>query len=98
VSVWSKNQPTKCVFGVSTGMFLGFIIHEHGIEIDPDRIKSIRNVGPPKCKLEMQKFLGKVNYLQRFISKLAEKIDAFTPILWLKMMSNSPTGRTTGSV
>ena len=32
----------------------------------------------------MQKFLGKVNYLRRFISNLSGKIDAFTPILWLK--------------
>jgi hypothetical protein len=69
---------------VSAGKFLGFIIHGHGIEIDHDRIKSIRNVGPPTCKLEMQKFLGKVNYLQRFISNQAGKINAFTPILWLK--------------
>jgi hypothetical protein len=56
-------NPHKCVFGVSAGKFLGFIIHEHGIEIDHGRIKSIPNVGPPTYKLEMQKFLGKVNYL-----------------------------------
>jgi hypothetical protein len=77
-------NPRKCAFGVSTGKFLGSIIHEHGIEIDPDQIKSIQNVGPPTCKLEVQKFLGKVNYLRRFISNLAGKIDAFTPILQLK--------------
>jgi hypothetical protein len=58
-----KMNPRKCVFRVSVDKFLGFIIHEHGIEIDPDRIKSIQNVGPLTCKLEMQKFLGKVNYL-----------------------------------
>jgi hypothetical protein len=79
-----QMNPHKCAFGVSAGKFLGFIIHEHGIEIDIDRIKSIRNVGPPTCKLEMQKFLGKVNYLRRFISNLAGMIDAFTPILRLK--------------
>jgi hypothetical protein len=79
-----KMNPRKCAFGVSAGKFLEFIIHEHGIEIDPDRIKSIWNVGPPTCKLEVQKFLGKINYLRRFISNLAEKIDAFTPILRLK--------------
>jgi hypothetical protein len=79
-----KMNPRKCAFGVLAGKFLGFVIHEHGIEIDPDRIKSIRNVGPPTCKVEMQKFLGKVNYLRRFISNLARKIDAFTPILRLK--------------
>src|SRR5688572_16952001 len=79
-----KMNPRKCAFGVSAGKFLGFIIHEHGIEIDPDRIKSIRNVRPPTCKIEEQKYLGKVNYLRRFISNLAGKIDAFTPILRLK--------------
>jgi hypothetical protein len=41
-------------------------------------------VGAPTCKLEMQKFLGKVNYLRRFISNLAGKVDAFTSILQLK--------------
>jgi hypothetical protein len=30
-----KINPLKCVFGVSAGKFLGFIIHEHDIEIDP---------------------------------------------------------------
>jgi hypothetical protein len=79
-----KMNPRKCAFGVSAGKFFGFIIHEHAVEIDPDQIKSIRNVGPPTCKLEMQKFLGKVNYLQMFISNLARKINAFTPILRLK--------------
>jgi hypothetical protein len=48
-----KMNPRKCAFGVSAGKFLGFVIHEHGIEIDPDRIKSIQNVGPPTCKVEV---------------------------------------------
>jgi hypothetical protein len=30
-----KMNPLKCAFGVSTDKFLGFIIHELGIEIDP---------------------------------------------------------------
>jgi hypothetical protein len=33
-----KINPLKCAFGVSAGKFLGFIIHEHGIEIDPTTI------------------------------------------------------------
>jgi hypothetical protein len=33
-----KMNPLKCVFDVSAGKFLGFIIHEHGIEIDPIKI------------------------------------------------------------
>jgi hypothetical protein len=48
-----KMNPHNCASGVSVGKFLGFIIHARGIEIDHDRIKNIRNVGPPTCKLEM---------------------------------------------
>jgi hypothetical protein len=80
-NTWLKMNQRKCAFGVSADKFLGFIIHEHGIEIDPDRIKSIQNVGALTCKLKMQKFLGKINYLWSFISNLAGKVDAFTPIL-----------------
>jgi hypothetical protein len=79
-----KINPLKCTFGVSAGKFLGFIIHEHGIEIDSTKIESINKVQPPQCKKDMQKFLGKLNYLRRFIFNLSEKINAFAPILQLK--------------
>jgi hypothetical protein len=72
------------VFGVLAGKFLGFIIHEHGIEIDPKKIESINKVQPPQCKNDMQKFLGKLNYLKWFIFNLSGKISAFAPILRLK--------------
>jgi hypothetical protein len=39
-----KMNPLKCAFGVSAGKFLAFIIHEHGIEIDPTKIESINKV------------------------------------------------------
>ena len=62
---------------------MGFIIHEKGIEIDPKRIEGMKKVEAPTCKKDLQK-LGKVNSLKRFVSNLSGKIDAFTPILWLK--------------
>ena len=77
-------NPLKCAFGVSAGKFLSFIIHEKGIEIDPKRIEAMKKVEAPACKKDLKKFLGKVNYLRRFISNLSGKIDAFTPILRLK--------------
>jgi hypothetical protein len=79
-----KMNPLKCVFVVSTGKFLGFIIYEHGIEIDPMKIESINKVQPPQSKNDMQKFLGKLNYLRWFIFDLLGKISAFAPILRLK--------------
>ena len=79
-----KMNPLKCAFGVLDGKFLGFIIHEKGIEIDPKRVEAMKKVEAPTCKKDLQKFLGKVNFLRRFISNLSGKIDAFTPILRLK--------------
>jgi hypothetical protein len=79
-----KMNPLKCAFGVSTGKFLGFIIHEHGIEIDPKRVESMKKAKAPTCKKELQSFLDKVNYLRQFISNLSGRVKAFTPILRLK--------------
>jgi hypothetical protein len=59
-----KMNPLKFVFGVSAGKFLVFIIHEHGIEIDPTKVESINKVQPPQYKNNMQKLLGKLNYLR----------------------------------
>ena len=63
-------NPLKCAFGVSAGKFLYFIIHEKGIEIDPKRVEAMKKVEAPTCKKDLQKFLGKVNFLRRFISNL----------------------------
>jgi hypothetical protein len=35
----------KCAFGVTSGRFLGFIVHEHDIQIDPKKIESIGKIG-----------------------------------------------------
>jgi hypothetical protein len=79
-----KMNPLKCPFGVSSGKFLGFIIHEEGIEIDPKNLEAIQSVKAPTYKKDLQKFVGKVNYLRRFICNLSGKVNAFTPLLWLK--------------
>jgi hypothetical protein len=78
-----KLNPLKCVFSVSAGKFLVFIIHEHGIEIDPKKIESLNKMQPPQCNKDMQKFLEKINYLRWFIFNLSGKISAFAPILRL---------------
>jgi hypothetical protein len=36
-----QMNPLKCTFRVTSGRFLGFIVHEHGIQIDPKKIEFI---------------------------------------------------------
>jgi hypothetical protein len=79
-----KMNPLKCAFGVLAGKFLGFIVHEKGVEVDPKNIESIKKVQAPTSKKELQRFLGMVNYLRRFICNLSGKVDAFTSLLRLK--------------
>jgi hypothetical protein len=63
-------NPLKCAFGVTSWRFLGFVVHEHGIQIDPKKIESIRKIGELVRKKNVQKLPGKINYLHRFISTL----------------------------
>jgi hypothetical protein len=56
-------NPLKCAFGVISERFLGFIVHEHGIQIDPKKIESIRKIGESVCRKDVQKLFGKINYL-----------------------------------
>lgn len=42
-----KLNQFKCVFGVESGKFLGFIVNHRGIEVNPDKIKAIINMNSP---------------------------------------------------
>nr|KYP65426.1 Transposon Ty3-I Gag-Pol polyprotein [Cajanus cajan] len=79
-----KMNPLKCAFGVTAGEFLGFVIHQKGIEVDKNKTKAIMETNPPSNKKELQSLLGKVNFLRRFISNLSGKTKVFSPLLRLK--------------
>ena len=77
-------NPNKCAFGVSARQFLGFMVHERGIEIGPKSMKAIDEAVPPTTKIELQSLLGKINFIRRFISNLSERVIPFSPLLKLK--------------
>ena len=58
----------KCTFGATSGKLLGFIISRKGIEVDPDKIKAIQNLPPPRTQKGVRGFFGRLNYISRFIS------------------------------
>jgi hypothetical protein len=65
-----KLNLAKCSFGVKTGKLLGFIVSDRGIEVDPDKAKAIQEMPAPKIEKEVRSFLGRLNYIARFISQL----------------------------
>jgi ribonuclease HI len=68
-----KLNPEKCVFEVPRGMLLGFIVFERGIEANPEKIAAITNMGPIKDLKGVQRVIGCLAALSRFISCLGEK-------------------------
>jgi hypothetical protein len=69
---WKLN-PTKCVFGVPSGLLLGFMVGHRGIEANPAKVDTIRKMAKPSNKKDVMKLIGMMAALGRFISKLGEK-------------------------
>jgi ribonuclease HI len=76
-----KMNPLKCAFGVAAGKFLGFLVHQRGIDIDPTRASVIASMKPPTTHKELKSFLGKLSYIRRFIPGLAAVTATFAPLL-----------------
>jgi hypothetical protein len=51
--------------------FLGHLVSEKGIAPDPVKIKAIESISTPIQKLQLQSFLGLVNYYRKFIPNCA---------------------------
>ena len=68
-----KLNPAKCVFGVASGKFLGFMASQRGIEANPEKVQAIINVTSPKTVKEVQKLIGRIAALNRFVSRVTDK-------------------------
>jgi hypothetical protein len=79
-----KMDPKKCTFGVSASQFLGFLVHEWGIEISLKSQEAVRTMVPPTTKRELQQLIGKINFIRRFISNLSVRIKPFMDLVKIK--------------
>jgi hypothetical protein len=79
-----KMNPKKCAFGVSAGQFLGFLVHERGIEISLKSQEAVKTMVPPTMKKELQQLIGKINFVRRFISNLSGRIEPFIELVKIK--------------
>ncbi|XP_038986795.1 uncharacterized protein LOC120112114 [Phoenix dactylifera] len=68
-----KLNPAKCAFEVTSGKFLGFVISQRGIEANPEKIRALQEMTPPRTVKEVQRLTGRVAALGRFVSRSAER-------------------------
>ncbi|RVW97191.1 Transposon Ty3-I Gag-Pol polyprotein [Vitis vinifera] len=67
-----RLNPKKCTFGVTSGKLLGYMVSERGIEVDPDKIRAILDMPAPRTEREVRGFLGRLQYISRFIARLTD--------------------------
>ena len=51
-----KLNPSKCTFGARFEKLLGFVVSEKGIEVDPDKVKAIQELPPPRTRKKSEVF------------------------------------------
>jgi hypothetical protein len=79
-----RMNPKKCAFGVSADQFLGFMVHERGVEIGLKSQEAVRTMVPSTTKKELQQLIGKINSVRRFISNLSGRIEPFMELVKIK--------------
>lgn len=76
-----KLNPQKCIFGASRVKFLGHIFSDTGLHPDPSKIEGILALNTPSSVQELQRFLGSVTYLGKFIENLSALTEPLRQLL-----------------
>ena len=72
-----RLNASKCSFGVRSGKFLGYMVTHRGIKINPNQIKAINSLQPPRNPKEVQKLTGMTAALNGFISRSVDRCKPF---------------------
>jgi len=83
-----KLRKHKCQFGMSSITFLGHSISDQGIKPDTKKISAILNMPTPTNVKELQRFLGMVTYLGKFIPNLSKATAPLRKLLEKDIMWN----------
>ncbi|XP_077221925.1 putative mitochondrial protein AtMg00860 [Tasmannia lanceolata] len=74
-------EANKCIFEETSEKLLGLLVNHRGIEIDPAKIKAFQEMPSPRTEKEIRGFLGKVQYLSRFITQLTSTYEPIFKLL-----------------
>ena len=70
-----RLKPKKCAFARRKASYLGHVISESGIEVDPQKVDKVRNYPRPTNLKTLRQFLGLTSYYRRFVSQFSKVAD-----------------------
>ncbi len=73
-------QPEKCEFHVKETEFLGFIISDKGVSMDPKKVSTVQDWPLPKTVKDVQSFLGFANFYRKFIRNYSKTTTPLTEV------------------
>ena len=76
-----RLNASKCSFGVGLGKFLRYMVTHRGIKVNPNQIKPISNLQPPRNPKEVRKLIEMMAALNQFISKSTDRCRPFFLLL-----------------
>jgi hypothetical protein len=82
-------RPEKCSFNRTLVKYLGIIISEGELRMDPIKLKAVKDWPRPKTIKDIQKFLGFCNFYRRFVQDYSELA---RPLLILQEKANHSYG------
>ncbi|PAA53525.1 hypothetical protein BOX15_Mlig001877g1 [Macrostomum lignano] len=66
-----RLKPSKCRFLADEVKFLGHVVSKDGIDVDPEKIKEVRDWSIPRNAKDLQSFLGLAGYYRNFIPEFS---------------------------
>ena len=74
-------NPKNSQFSLKEGKLLGYLFSAEGVNIDPVRVEAIRKLSIPRSKKDIQSFVGKINFVRRFIPNFSKLVKHITSML-----------------
>lgn len=81
-----KVKPSKCHFLKEEIRYLGFLISNLGVKMDPKKTEAIRNFVEPKNEKQLRSFLGLANFYRHYISNFSSIARSLFDLLKKKVM------------
>ena len=94
--VGTKLNAKNFKLGVEEVTYVGHKLTAEGLKPDPEKIRAVNEMPPPKDKTKLQRFLGIVNNLSKFISNFSAKTESLRQLIledidwcWLEIHKKS---------